>query len=474
LSPRVDASEDDQCWLKVTGDIIREALLHVKPRVRAVIERTTFGDEATSRVAKALGISERQVFRDRSEATLSIAAYLAALTPQPSIERTLTIDRLDLLGSYVSMLEQVGQLDAAENVLTRLIYELDKPRDRAILYIHLARLQLEQGAMRGARISADRALMEVAAGNQDCFASSEVESILGEIAFNEGNLAVAFRALRRSAVGHRSLLRSCDRAQAGASLARALLVQSQVESLSGRFSDAHASASEARVHLQEMFRPDPVLHLAARVSACAALAFQWSNPSMVEMEMRACFDAALSRGFLLSAIDISIYLSMIYRFRGKEDAAMELLSSLLPIVRGISTSRTKAHFFLTLANLHSLRQEGSLATRMLLEGAQATLPDQPCLEAQLRLSTARINLCHGSGMEAVNAAEEAALLFSRLGRPGLVGVSLHIESKAWVTMHQVQAAVKAARLSVDALAAAGHPQALSAARETIRCLTGGL
>jgi hypothetical protein len=201
------------------------------------------------------------------------------------------------------------------------------------------------------------------------------------------------------------------------------------------------------------------------------MAFSWSDPGAVEVEMRACYDAALARNFITTALDISIYLSMIYRFRGKEAASVELLSSLLPIVRGVSTSRTKAVFLIAFANVLSERRQSETALDVLVEAAQATLPDQPALEAQLRLTAARVRLAGGADMEVVDTADEAARLFLRLNRPGLVGVSLHVKSKAWLGMNRVGEAVRAARCSVEALSG-GHPMALRRAQNTLYRLTG--
>lgn len=75
-------------------------------------------------------------------------------------------------------------------------------------------------------------------------------------------------------------------------------------------------------------------------------------------------------------------------------------------------------------------------------------------------------------MEAMNAADEAAILFSKLGYTELFGVSLHFEGKAWAKMQRVGDAVRTVRRSVEALSVASHPVELQRARNTLYHLTG--
>ncbi len=469
----IDASDSDQFWMESIDAIVRSAIAGEPSRTRIIIERTALDGEPVSAVAKSLGLSERQLYRDRALATDAIARQLI-VARQEHQRATVTVARpLDLHLSYAHMLEQLGQLDAAETTLSRLAGQIDSLRDRVIVNSHVARLLLAQGRRKDAESAARLALSEAILTDGDTLARSVVECVLGEIALNSGEMVSAQALLRRSAVGLRSLLAGTDREHACASLARALITQSCVEASIGQYEKACQSAREAQHELRDLARPNQSLQLAARVALATASAFVWSDPSAIEEEMRACYDAALARNSIMSAVEVSFFLSWIYRFRGEAARAFELFSSLLPIVRGLSTSRSKAAFFLTFANMLSeCAQQDGAAMRMLLEGAQSTLPDQPDLEAHILLTTARVRLAGGADMEAMNAADEAAFLFSRLGYTELFGVSLHLEGKAWAKMQRVGDAVRTVRRSVEALSLASHPVELERARNTLYHLTG--
>jgi hypothetical protein len=251
LPDAAETGEDDHSWLQALEEFVRQALAPLPPRMRIVVERTAFHGEPIGAVAASLGLSERQIYRDRLAAADAIARYLMAARPGPRRIHVSAPRSLDLQLSYIGMLEQVGQLDAAETTLSRLAAEMENPRDRSLVNSHLARLFLEQGRRKNAESAARRALSELVSASGDTLATSEAESVLGDVAFGDGDITGALLALRRAAVGFRSLLRGDDREYACGGLARTLVSQSQVESHCGLFREARDSALEAHRQIQE-------------------------------------------------------------------------------------------------------------------------------------------------------------------------------------------------------------------------------
>jgi hypothetical protein len=106
---------------------------------------------------------------------------------------------------------------------------------------------------------------------------------------------------------------------------------------------------------------------------------------------------------------------------------------------------------------------------MLKCALDSTLPGQPDLEAQLHLVRTRTKLAEGLNAEALDASAQAEVLFAELGRTGLIGVSLHLRSLAFIGLGRHFEALQAACDAVDALSG-GHPNARAAANQTLSLL----
>jgi hypothetical protein len=148
------------------------------------------------------------------------------------------------------------------------------------------------------------------------------------------------------------------------------------------------------------------------------------------------------------------------------------MRSLVAVCDRISTSRTKAIFYGSFATLLSSSGQTRLAEEMLSRAIDTTLPEQPDLEGQLHLTSSRAKIASGLPLEAIDASAKAQILFTELGRTGLIGVSLHVRSLALIALGRYREALRAALDSVDALTL-GHPQARSLAKQTVASLRAG-
>lgn len=450
-------------------ELIQSVLRRLPPRVRMGLERTEFHDQTVSEAAKSLGISERQLYRDRAFAFRIIAGLLSSHPTDHVRPRVEIRDRTDVRLSHARMLEQVGQLDAAATVLADLALATDNATDRASTFCALTRLALEQGNLHGARSYADHAISSTFACGGDAFARCEADSVLGEIALRHGRPDAATQVLRRAAIGLRALLGGSQHDRATVALARCLIALTVSHHLSGRFREAWDAITETRSRLSEMSRPDYLSELDARVLMAATSHFIGETPAHAESELRACYEISLNSGFILSALDIAVYLATFYRLRGATDLAIELMRSVVGVCNGVSISRTKAYFYIAFATVLCRTGEVGLGAEMLARGSESTLPGQPDVEAQLHLATTRAKLAAQAPLEAMEASARAAVIFTELGRTGLVGVSLHLRSLALISLGRHREAFQTALDAVDALSSA-HPRARILALETLHFL----
>jgi tetratricopeptide (TPR) repeat protein len=466
--PSLDSEVNRNVLTSSSEGFIRSVIAELPSRCRIVIERIEFDGQSVANVAKALALSERQVYRDRALALNLIARRLSAY-PQDAPRAVEVSQPVDARLSYARMLEQVGQLGLASTVLSDIAEASDDPRDRASTYCALARLALEQGSSSAARSYAERAISSAMNANGDTLARCEADAVLGAIALRHGRAEAASEILRRSCTGLRSVVHGTQQARSTEALARALLSLSRSYDARGAFQKARDAADEAVVRLGEMARPITTLQLEARAQMATILHFLGESSQCAEAELRTCYDGAVGSGFILIAMDIAVTLATFYRLRGAGDLAVKLLAPLASVCKNVTISRTKACYFGSFATILSSSGNIGLAEVMLSQAVESTLPAQPDIEAKLHLVATRTKLIAGSPLEAIDESVKAQLLLLELGRTGLLGVSLHLRSLALIALGRYGEALQTVQDAVDALSA-GHPQARALAQGTLASL----
>lgn len=462
---------DPQILSPAVEELLRATIHGLPARARIVLERIELEGQSVSKVACALGLSVRQVYRDRALALRLIAQRLALL-PQPA-RLTITVSPVtDVRLAHAIMLAQIGQLTTASDALGDISSNAPDPHERIRADCALIRLALEQGSSTQARSFAQRAMTRALALESDGLARYEVESTLGELALRYGRADAASQMLKRSATMVRRFLGGLQHDYAAEVLARALIARSIAHTAAGQLDDAWDTISEARERLHELSRPTYLFQLGARVQMAATAHFIDEHPDRAEAELRACYDIAVNGGFTLSALNIAVYLATFYRLRGATDLALDLMHPLAAICEHVSRCRSKAVFYGSFATLLSSVGQTKLSAEMLSRARRATLPDQPDLDAQWHLVSARANIAAGVPLAAIEDSAKAQVLFAELGRTGLIGVSLHLRSLALAAVGRHREALHSAREAVDALAL-GHPQARALASETAMSVRNG-
>jgi tetratricopeptide (TPR) repeat protein len=473
LAARVDLEADDHFLTQSIEQLVRASVAQIASRPRIIIERTIFNGERVAAVARSLGISDRQVHRDQATAVRAVAERLISSSTQSrGAIAARTEDRFRLRFSCSRILEQAGRFDEACTVLSDILREVDDERVRARIHCDLSRLALDQLRNLAARHNVERARSALRAVGDDALTRGQVDATIGAVEMVGGDQRAAREHLRRGAVALRSCIGGEDHESASEILARALVIRSDLDVFSGKLSDARDAATEAQERLRTLPFADRSIILAARMSMAAASAFTWSNPANIESEMRTCYQAATQQGFVVVAIDIAIWLALIYRYMNQSERGLELFRTLLPSARSMSPSRVKATFFLSMANGLSEAGQAKGAMDMISEATAVAVVEDLELRAHLRLASARAYLLAGELLTAIDASDDAERTFSDLGRVGLVGVTLHVRGKALLAMGKPREASITIRHSIDALASAGHPRALLDARRTLSALQG--
>lgn len=467
-------------------------------RMYSVIWRCDVEGRAHKVVARELGLSRRQFYRDLYRARLFVekAIFGQVWARVPNRDKsTSTADvpyrpvtnaeaasrlyvkltdpfRLEL--AYIQSLEQVGEFDAASNRLQALANEIHDPAKRSLVLSRLSGTFLEQGYANAAREHCDFAVVEAAASS-DSLAVGEAETAAARIALSAGDIVDSEAITRRSIIRLRAATNVGERTLQINALARALLVRAEVEVYYGRFTASQDCALEAEKLLLASEHSDRLLHMGARISAAAATGLLWKDPVAAESEMCKCYDAATEAGFIVKAIEAGIILSTIYRFQCKVDHATELLRSMLPIAHRVSLGRVRLSFFISLANALAASGEPQKALDALVDASRWLEPDQKLERACFSLAMARAYLGVGRVADSIREAEDAEERMERLGLTGFLGASLHVHADGLTALGRRSEALRLSRQSVEALSTGGHPEALRAAKATlVRLRVGGV
>ena len=155
-------------------ETIQATLRELTPRARKIVERTELDDQRVADVARSLGISERQLYRDRASALRAIAQRLPSLSASVASPNIQIRDSGEIRRSHARMLTQVGQLETAMDVFRDLAQESSDPRDKVTTYCALTRLALERGSLKDARKYADLAISTTFVCGDDLVSRYEV------------------------------------------------------------------------------------------------------------------------------------------------------------------------------------------------------------------------------------------------------------------------------------------------------------
>jgi tetratricopeptide (TPR) repeat protein len=415
---------------------------------------------------------ERSLDRDKSSAVATLAERLSPRVEAASRRYVMLTDRYRLELAFIQSLEQVGEFEAASNRLRALANDIVNPARRSLVLGALSGAFLELGRVDAAREHCDRAMRDAEASG-DSLVIGEAETAAARIALAFGDMVDSEAKVRRSISRLRALPDAGERTLRVSALARALLVRSDAEVLLGRFISAQDCALEAENELQTSEHSDRALYVEAQIAVAATTGFISTDPTVAESEMCACYDAAIDAGLIVKAVEAGIILSTIYRYQGKFDRATQLLRSMLPIAHRVSRGRIRLSFFISLGNALAASGKAQEALDALNVASRWLVSDHKIERACLSLAMARAYLGVGRVVDAIHEAEQAEERMERLGLIGFLGASLHVQANGLTALGRRSEALVLSRRSVEALSASGHPEALRAAKATLARLRVG-
>lgn len=427
--------------------------------------------ERYAAVAKAMHLSERQVFRERKAALSSVAQRLLALNLEETAPAvTVARDALDARIALGEALENAGQWQAAADVFERLADEMTLPEQRSPLEARLARIYRDADRFAAAHRHANlaSALAARAASDGDLL-RVESDVTLAGVTAASGDWKRANALVQQSIDRLRPWTQRSSGARVSEALVQALLLRAELLVDDGGVDRAYKLASEAR-SVAGRYVPAPATEIAARTMFAVASILSARDPAGSEALLLRCYRDALEAGLIRGSVIIAVHLSMHYRIAGRPAEVLALLAPLLGAARVAGSGWVYAGVLcqLTSASLNA----GELDTAAAYIAELSKCPgSNPLTRAAQQLLSAQCHLVREEFRAALADARAAEAVYGRIGLGRYLGIALRVEAEALSGMGESEPAERTIAQAIEILRDTHHPRPLAGAYRAMARIT---
>jgi hypothetical protein len=442
-------------------------------RQRAIVTRCDLRGEKHATVARDLGISPREFYRERRRAFERLLGLISSSLSAPVRSAPSLPTRFELDLDHVANLRLVGDFGVAFAKLEQIASEADSPEGGVRALCYGVEIAADVGDDDRARRFFARAVERAAEFGSDYAGSSidlDVQMACAYVSWHETDLALAANSLDSAAKAADRLQPAADRHEIRSAVG-VLFRHAELACLRGDVAGALASLGRARGLLDRLRHKPPNLlgHLFFELSMVQALvvggmsrAVEYALEALAIFEsgqdpagvagatgmlcshLTACGDFARAKHFGQTALQLA---------RATNNAA-EIADKAL-ILSLAESAGGDPHQGLALAREASAEARGGLFE---VRGPLAVA------EAQLRLD---------EPSEALTGAQQVTRYAQARGMTRYVGAALRVAADAHLALGNLEAAREEADFALAALAANGHPHSLSRAYETAKRLGVG-
>jgi hypothetical protein len=409
---------------------IEQALGDLSERQRDIVRHCDLEGEPHARAIARLAISERHFYRERHAAAERLSAALSCTSESPALDASDDESLVTLPLCFAESAQQIGDLRGGLQVLHDAEKSSLKLSDRLRLECRLAELYGESGALGDAATHLEVARRIAAQLPPDAGVSQAVVSAVeAAAAWFAGNVEGAVHAAALAVDVLRGALTFGDASYQSEALALGLLVLSEADAWSGRWTTARRGALEARDVLLACNSLRGVLIVRAQLTATDAYMLDPACIYDAAAEYRRLYRDAISRGLSLEATVIGCRLALFHRFASAPQLAAGALERILPIARHLLTLEDRAQICLDLASAYADCGKTSMARELIVEARAHALPQGFSLGlCDLLASDICLQERHYDAALSLSAKAKDAM--QRLGRRGAVGSALRIQAEA--------------------------------------------
>ncbi len=462
--PRVDRGE--------LASMVRSAFAELSSRQREIVMRCEIKGERYAAVAKAMHLSERQVFRERRAALNRIAQRLLTLrSEETSPALAVAADALEARIALGEVLENGGHWQAAAEVFERLAGELTLPQQRYPIEARVALLYRDADQFAQAYHHAGLATTLAARVTDDGgLARVEADVALAGVAAASGDWNLADALAQQSIDALRPLIDAGRAGRAPAALAQALLLKAELLADNGGVDQAVRLASEA-CGIVERNHTDATTEISARTMYATTSSLLAKDSARAEELLRECYRAALAAGLIRGSLIIAISLLTHYRLNGRPADATRLLAPLIGAARIAGSGWVEAGVLTGLVSA-SFDAGALAAAAAYTEELSKFATGNPLTQAAQEMSRAQLDLVHQEFKPALEHARAGEAVYGSVGLARYVGISLRMQAEALFGMGESEPAKHTIAQAVDVLRETDHPRPLASAYRTMARITG--
>lgn len=431
-----------------------------------IIMRCDLGSELHRVVARDLGLSLRQFYRERHAACERLADLLHQELTRPIEPLRQAPSEFAMRMSCAQGLRAVGQIDTALDVLRTLAAEATASSERVRVWCEIVITLCETGRITQARQALDSAWrLHYAQEYRDedvRLMLAEIEHAGARVAWASGDLVGATAAIERVLAMLEPLDRFCERSRAIELAVWTAIAGGTLQRETGNNDAAVEALMRGRETLACTQEPLPGLRAALSISLASAHAVALGGLSMAETELAFGLDYVQRYHLQKDAVTAAALLSMIAFFRGDLDGALKHGRSALSVGRTVSGAETLAYCALNTARVEALLGRGPVGLN-LIEEARSRLDRDSMMWTLTDLTEAEVLLEGGAYRRAAAIAANVAALLERFGMERYLGAALRIQADALAAVGDESGASSAIDAAIAILERRGHPFSLAQA-----------
>jgi len=312
--------------------VIGRTLEVLSERQATIVRRCDMHCEAFALVASDLGISIRQLFRDRADALSEITFAILHAQVRNDISFDEAPSAIETLMRSAEALVQCGNWRSASDMLEHALGSVLEPNDLARVRLTLAELYVDAGRINLAKRHIET---QIATPSDSEWQRLFAQILQARLSYSSGDARAAEAPLRKGIRSFRRLACETPSKDAIEGFARSLLIQSDLNWKFGRVTDAAAVSAEALDVLSALEAPDAFLSLATRTTDAVCRLFSWNDAEVGHLELVRCYEEAIERGYLRESVIISTHLSGYFRLCKRLDHSLQIVSRAMPTAKAL-------------------------------------------------------------------------------------------------------------------------------------------
>lgn len=438
----------------------RAPMLERVRRRQTILWRCDLLGEKHEVVARALGLSRRQFYRERKAALVMLERVLS---PVPSARVTVAPDRFLLQFTYAKTLALLGKFDSAVAELRQIAMSGDTGY-RVRSWTEIARIASEERLEDAGRAlsNARRARYALTESRESQEALLDADILLAESVVNwhRGRVPDALNAAS-AAVDKARAMQSADKDMNELYIASLIEIAEQ-RCVRGDSAGSLGALSQAQDLLDAFGDPNPQLRAALLLALSQTQSVTAGRIAAAQDNARIAYSYAIQHRLVRYAFRAAIALSAMLERTGRLDDALSFGLSAMSAAHSVCSAKEFGFSCLIVSGVAAKAKQPALAIELVRRARKSTTTFG-FESALVELAEAEALLAYGRHKRAAAIADAAAIGMERLGLQRFTGSALRVKSAAQLALGDRQGAQRTIDEAISLLERYGHAYSLAQA-----------